>query len=156
MKRLAFLLPLVLLASACSKKEDAPPAQVPHVAGTWSGNGTDDAIGFFNVSMDITQSGDSAAGTFTMAGSAATITGDVSIALGPQGGNNLQALSFARKSWTVADPANAGRVCAAAMIVQPNVNAMTGSAVSFRYSMTDCQGGTWAGGANLHKIAGTN
>ena len=156
MKKLLILLGLAFLSSACSKKEDQPAAQVPHVGGSWSGTGTDDAIGFYNLSVDLTQSGDSAAGSFTMAGAAATVKGTITLMVARQGGNNLQAMNLARATWTVADPQNAGRLCAGTLTVQPNSTFMTDSAVSFAYSFTDCQGGTWGGGANLHKIAGTN
>ena len=147
---------LGLASTACSKKEDAPKPYTPHVAGSWAGNGTDDAVGYFNLGVDLTQSNDSAAGDFTMVGGVATIKGTISIVVGPQGGNNLQKLDLTRVTWTVNDPANAGRVCAATMSVRPGSTFMTGSAVSFFYSVTDCQGGIWTGGANMHKIAGTN
>ncbi len=156
MKKLLLIAILGLLTTACSKKEDAPKPYTPHIAGSWAGNGTDDAIGYYNLGADITQSNDSGAGDFTMAGGVATIKGNISIVVGPQGGNNLQQLNLTRVTWTVNDPANANRVCAATMTVKPGSTFMTGSAVSFMYTMTDCQGGTWTGGANLHKVAGTN
>ncbi len=156
MKKLLMILAIGFLATGCSKKEDAPQAQTPHVAGTWAGSGTDDAIGYFDLSADLTQSGGSASGTFVMAGSVATINGNLALAIGPAGGNNVQSLALTRTTWTVADPKNAGRVCAATMTVRPGTTFMTNAAVSFMYTMTDCQGGTWTGGANMKKIAGTN
>lgn len=156
MKKLLLIGILGLLTTACSKKEDAPKPYTPHVAGSWAGNGTDDAIGFYNLGVDITQSNDSAAGDFTMAGGVATIKGNISIVVGPQGGNNVQKLELTRVTWTVPDPAQANRVCPATMTVKPGSTFMTGSSVVFSYAVTDCQGGTWFGGANLHKVAGTN
>ncbi len=147
---------LGLLTSACQKKEDAPKPYTPHVAGSWAGNGTDDAIGFYNISTDISQSGDSASGDFTMVGGAATIKGTISIIIGPQGGNNLQQLNMTRVTWTVNDPSNAGRVCAATMTVKPGSTYFLTNSTVFSYSVTDCQGGLWFGGASLKKIAGTN
>ncbi len=155
--RIVLLLAVATLATVgCQKKEDAPPPYYPHVSGTWSGNGTDDAIGFFNFGVDMTQSGDSAAGTFTMTGGVADVKGDFAVRFGPQGGNNVQSLTLTRSTWTVTDPANANRLCAATLTVKSGSTFITGSNVSFHYSMTDCQGGTWFGGANLHKVAGTN
>lgn len=156
MKKILMIFVMGLLATGCSKKEDAPKPYTPHVAGSWSGNGTDDAVGYYDIAVDLTQSGDSASGDFTMAGGAAVVKGTVSIVVGPQGGNNLQKLEFTRVTWTVADPANAGRICPSVMTVRPGSTYMTGSSVSFHYSVTDCQGGTWGGGANMKKIAGTN
>jgi hypothetical protein len=157
MKNKAFLIVLLgLFTAACSKKEDAPPPYTPHVAGSWTGNGTDDAIGYYNISADLAQSNSSASGDFTMSGPVATIKGTISIVLGPQGGNNLQQLTMTRVTWTVNDPANTNRVCAATMTVQPGSTYFLSGSTVFSYSVTDCQGGTWSGGANLHKIAGTN
>ena len=148
---------LILLAiCACSKKEDAPKDTTPHVSGSWSGNGTDDAIGYYNVSMDLTQSGGTAAGTFTMAGGVATVQGNVTLAVGPQAPNNLQSLKLTRVSWTVADPVNANRLCVGDLTVRRASTSMTSGAIVFHYTMTDCQGGVWDGGANLTKQMGTN
>jgi hypothetical protein len=147
---------VALALCACQKKEDAPAPNVPHVAGAWAGTGTDDAIGFYNLSMDLTQSGGSAAGSFTMTGGVATVTGNVFLAIGPQGGNNLQALRLTRIGWTVNDPANAGRLCTGDLTVRAGSTAMTSSAISFQYTVTDCAGGLWTGGATLTKRAGTN
>jgi len=155
--RTVLLLAVATLATVgCSKKEDAPKPYYPHVAGSWSGNGTDDAIGYFNFGVDMTQSSDQAAGTFTMTGGVATVKGDFSVVFGPQGGNNVRSLTLTRQTWTVNDPTNANRVCAGTLTVRSGSTFITGSAVSFYYTMTDCQGGTWTGGANLHKDAGTN
>lgn len=140
--------------SACHKKEDAPGPSVPHVAGNWVGTGTDDAIGYFNISMDLTQSDRSAAGTFTMSGTVATVTGNVTMNVGAQGGSNLTGLVLTRVHWTLNDPTNANRLCAGELTALPS--SMTSGAVNFHYSMSDCQTGTWNGGANLTKQAGTN
>lgn len=145
------------LLSACNKKEDAPAPNNPHVAGAWTGNGTDDAIGFYNLSVNLTQSGNSASGSFTMAGAVATVSGEILVSFGAlNGGNNLESMALTRKQWTVPDPQNANRVCAATLTVKPGSTFITSSAVSFFYTMSDCQGNTWGGGANLHKVAGTN
>lgn len=155
--RILLLLAVATLATVgCSKKEDAPKPSYPHVDGLWTGNGTDDAIGFFNFSVDMIQSNDQGVGTFTMAGGVATVKGDFSVIFGPQGGNNVKALTLTRKTWTVTDPANANRVCAGTLEVMPGSTFITGSAVSFHYKMTDCQGGTWDGGANLKKEIARN
>lgn len=156
MKRYFWILTLAALATGCSKKEDAPKPYTPHIAGSWSGNGTDDAVGYYNIAVDLVQSGDSASGDFTMAGAVATIKGTVSVVIGPQGGNNLQQLVFTPTSATVNDPANANRVCSAAMTVRPGSTYMLSGSTVFSYTVSDCQGGTWGGGANLKKIAGTN
>lgn len=150
-----FLL-VAFLASGCSKKEDAPKPNDPHVAGVWSGNGTDDAIGYYNIGIDLTQSNDSAAGTFTMAGSVATIKGNVIMDFGPVGTGNVRSLALDRKTWTVADPANANRVCIATMTLTPHTGQTNNTFMKFSYQVTDCAGGTWFGGANLTKMAGTN
>jgi hypothetical protein len=156
MKRLPLILALGILATGCSKKEDAPPPNNPHVAGSWVGNGTDDAIGYYNLAVDLTQSGNSASGTFDMEGGAASVKGNVLMTFGAMVGNNLQSMGLTRTKWTVADPSNSNRVCSATLTVNPGSTFITDTAVSFGYTMTDCQGGTWSGGANLHKIAGTN
>lgn len=156
MKKLLLIGILGLLTTACSKKEDAPKPYTPHISGSWAGNGTDDAVGYYNIGVDLVQSGDSAAGTFTMVGGVATIKGTVSVVIGPQGGNNLQQMIFTPTSSTVNDPNLAGRVCSAPMTVRPGSTYMLGGSTVFSYTVSDCQGGTWGGGANLKKIAGTN
>lgn len=156
MKKLLLILVLGLLSVGCNRKEDKPSPRSPHVAGVWQGNGTDDAIGYYNLSVDMGQSQDSAAGTFTMVGDVATVTGDFYVSFGPAGGNNVRTLTLTRQNWTVADPANANRVCAGTLTVRGGSTYITDSALSFHYTMTDCQGGTWNGGANLRKSAGTN
>lgn len=155
MKKLLLIAVLGFLTTACSKKEDAPKPYTPHVAGTWVGNGTDDAIGFYNLAVDLTQSGDSASGNFTMAG-AVTIKGTVSVVIGPQGGNNLQQMIFTPTSSTVNDPALAGRVCSAPMTVRPGSTYMLSGSTVFGYTVSDCQGGTWGGGANMKKTIASN
>lgn len=154
--KLLLIVALGLMTIGCSKKEDAPKPQTPHVAGSWSGNGSDDAVGYFDIVADITQSGDSAAGDFTMTGGVATIKGTIILVVGPYGTGNVQSLTLTRKTWNVADPSNANRVCAADLTLVPGTATMSGSQVSFHYKFTDCQGGTWYGGSNLSKIAGTN
>ncbi len=139
---------------ACNKKEDAPAAQVPHVAGSWSGTGTDDAIGFYNLAVTLTQSNGDVAGTFATSSGFASTSGNVSIKVGPAGGNNVQSLAFARTQWSVTAPPPS-RTCAGTMTMTAPTF-MTSNSISFGYVITDCQGGTWTGGANLHKTAGTN
>lgn len=158
MSRLGVLLLVVATFATvgCSKKEDAPKPYYPHVSGSWTGNGTDDAIGYFNFGVDMTQSNDMAAGSFTMTGDVATVKGDFRVVFGPQGGNNVKELVLTRKEWTVSDPTNANRVCAGDLTVRAGSTFITGSNVSFHYTMTDCQGGTWTGGANLRKTVATN
>ena len=142
--------------AACSKKEDAPPPNYPHVSGMWTGNGTDDAIGYFNAGIDMTQSAESAAGTFTLAGSVATIKGNVAIAFGQVSQTNMNSFTLTRTTWTVADPANANRVCAATLTLVPHTGQISNTYMAAHYTMTDCQGGTWQGGLNLTKMARTN
>jgi hypothetical protein len=91
-----------------------------------------------------------------MTGSVATVNGDIKLSFGPLKGNNLNSLQMTRTTWNVPDPANVTRVCAATMSISPNMTFITDDSVSFHYTMTDCQGGTWYGGANLAKVAGTN
>jgi len=63
MKRLLLISALALVG--CNRHEDAPAPYVPHVAGQWAGNGTDDAIGYYNWSVVLAQSNSTASGTFT-------------------------------------------------------------------------------------------
>ena len=155
--RTVLLLAVATLATVgCSKKEDAPKPSYPHVAGVWSGSGTDDAIGYFSFGVDMIQSNDQGVGSFTMSSAIGTVKGDFSVIFGPQGGNNVKSLTLTRKTWNIPDPQYQNRVCAGTLTVTPGSTFITGSAVSFHYKMTDCQGGTWDGGANLHKDAGTN
>lgn len=143
----------VLAVVGCNRHEDRPAQNVPHVAGQWVGTGTDDAIGFFNIEMTLTQSNTSAVGTYTMVGAVATIHGDARLDISPYGGTNLR-ITLVRTNWTVNDPANSNRVCNASLVSSPA--SITNGATSFHYTMSDCQGGTWIGGATLTKSAGTN
>jgi hypothetical protein len=134
------------LTIGCSKKEDAPPPYTPHVAGVWVGTGTDDSIGFYNVSMTITQSGNSAAGSYDTASSLTNTTGNINLQFGPQGGNNVQSITMSR-TWST-------KSCnGTATLSQPTY--ITGNAIAFYYTVTDCNG-TNSGGANLHKTIATN
>jgi len=141
------------ILTACDKREDNPKPSSPHVAGSWVGTGTDDAIGFYNISMDLTQSGESASGTFTMAGDVGTVTGSLSMGIAPQTANNMR-LTLSREHWTLTDPANSSRLCIGTLTAKPS--SITSGTLSFFYTMTDCQGGTWTGGANAKKTVGTN
>lgn len=133
------------LCLGCSKKEDAPPPYYPHVAGYWTGNGTDNAIGYYNWSVNLTQSGSMAAGTYDTSGGYGTTHGDIRIDFGPYGGNNLYALTLTRTG---------GTICSGyASLAAPT--SISNSNVTFSYNVTDCRG-TNGGGANLHKVAGTN
>lgn len=156
MKKLSLLLLGLTLTIGCSKKEDAPAPNNPHVAGVWSGNGTDDAIGYYNITATLVQSGNQASGTFTMAGTVATINGNISMSFGAIGGANMGAISLQRTTWTVGSPSNANRVCLATLTITPGTGSISNTATAFHYSMTDCQSGTWNGGANMQKTAGTN
>jgi hypothetical protein len=154
LKRFAVLLAVAVMAAGCSKKEDAPKPQDPHVAGMWSGNGTDDAIGYYNIGITLTQTEDSAAGTFNIASNVATETGNVMMSIGPLNGNNMQTLTLTRTAWTTTSTTD-GRICQATMrLTTPTF--ITNTHMQFSYQVTDCQGGVWNGGANLSKIAGTN
>ncbi|MGH7974835.1 MAG: hypothetical protein ACREBR_04870 [bacterium] len=138
MKKLIFLL---LLLTACTHKEDAPGTYVPHIAGSWIGNGTDDSIGYYNWSVDLTQSNSSAAGSFTTSGGYGTTSGSIYLTL-DQG--NLVGLTMSRTSGVCLGTANlSGPVT------------ITNTDVAFYYTISDCHGVN-SGGANLHKIVGTN
>jgi hypothetical protein len=153
MKRLSLL--LVLLAVGCSKKEDAPPPYTPHVAGMWVGSGQNDAIGYYTWSMTLTQSGNSAAGTYDTASALTTTHGNVLIQFGPQGGNNVQSLTMTQTTFAPTSPAPS-RTCSGTVMNLSQPTFITGSALSFYYNFTDCFGYTAGGGANLHKTIATN
>lgn len=137
---------LALSLCSCSKKEDAPPPYTPHVAGQWQGTGTDNSIGFYNVSMTLTQAGTAASGTFQTSSTAFTTQGDIRMLIGPVGGNNLSYVSLVRTSYV--------HSCAGSMTLsQPTF--ITDNAVSLYYTLVDCNG-TSTGGMSLKKIAGTN
>jgi hypothetical protein len=161
MKRFGVVVIVVASMSfaGCSKKEDAPKPYTPHVAGSWSGNGTDDAIGYFTIGVDMAQSGDSASGTFTMNSAIGSVKGDFMVGIDPQGtagGKNLRSMTMTRRTWNIPDPANQNRVCAATLSLVRGTGMMTSSATEFHYTMTDCQGGTWVGGANMRKDVASN
>ena len=143
MKKIALLVCLAFIG--CSHKEDTPAPSVPHVAGMWSGNGTDDAIGYYNWAINIDQSNSDAAGTFDTSGGYGTTHGNISLCFGPQGNGNLTFLTMTR---------TAGTICSGTAALN-GIASITSSDISFRYTVTDCRG-TNTGGANLHKIAGTN
>jgi hypothetical protein len=154
MRKILLVLSLAALATGCSKKDDTPAPQTPHVAGVWSGTGTDDAIGFYNITMTLTQSGNQASGTFATSSGFATTSGNVTLTVGPAGGNNVQKLALTRTQWSPTAPAPS-RTCAGTMMLS-TPTFMTASSITFSYTITDCQGGSWNGGANLTKTAGTN
>ena len=135
----------VLIATGCSKKEDAPGPQVPHVAGQWAGNGTDDAIGYYNWSVTLVQSNSSAAGSFNTAGGYGTTSGDIRIDFGTEGPGNVRALTLTRTG---------GTLCTGSATLSGTAT-LSSSGLTFGYVVTDCRGTNY-GGANLHKIAGTN
>jgi len=143
MRKIALLICLAFIG--CSHKEDAPAPYVPHVAGMWSGNGSDDAIGYYNWAINIDQSNSDAAGTFDTSSTYGTSHGNISLVFGPQGNGNLTGLTMTRTS---------GTIClGTATLNRPAT--ITSTDISFSYTVTDCRG-TNTGGANLHKIAGTN
>lgn len=143
MKKLLFLMCLALVA--CDRKEDRPADFVPHIAGAWAGTGTDDSIGFYNWSINITQSNDTAAGSFDTSGGYGTTTGSIYLRFGPVGGNNLTVLTMDRTG---------GSVCPGT-ITMNGATSLSSTSLSFRYTVVDCRGTNY-GGANLHKVAGTN
>lgn len=126
----------------CSKKEDAPPPYTPHVAGQWAGTGTDDAIGYYNWSVTLTQAGNSAAGTYDTSGGYGTTHGDIRLDFN-QG--NLYNLTLTRTG---------GSICSG-LATLGSATTFNSSYLTFSYRVTDCRGVN-GGGANLHKIAGTN
>lgn len=137
MKRLILLAIAGLVFTGCSKSEDAPAPYVPHVAGQWAGNGTDDVIGYFNWSVVLTQSNSQAAGTYTTSSSLGTTTGDIRICFGPEGQTNVRTLTMTQTGGTLSHAVISG------------VNGtITNTSLVFSYFPD--------GGANLHKVAGTN
>lgn len=150
----ATLVLLALLCVGCNRrKEDAPPLDTPHIAGVWAGTGTDDAVGYYNLQLTLTQSGTTASGNFTMASGLGTVRGTVALV---DDRNILRVLTMTRTAVDNASSALADRVCLVDLTTRPNQYLMTGSVTSFSYTMSDCHGGTWGGGATLQKIAGTN
>jgi len=143
MKKVLFLACLAFIG--CSKKEDAPAPYVPHVAGMWSGTGTDDAIGYYNWSVTLAQSNSTAAGTYTTSGGYGTTSGNIYLSFGPEGVRNLTTLTMTRTG---------GSICSGTTTINTHAT-LTSSDLVFSYIVTDCRG-TNIGGANLHKIAGTN
>lgn len=155
-RMILFLLSAFIFTVGCSKKEDAPAPNAPHVGGMWTGTGTDDAIGYYTIGLNIDQSADSAAGTFTINGTVATIQGNVAMQFGNIGGNNINSFTLTRSTWTVNDPANANRVCSGTLTLNPHTGQTSSSYMAFHYNVTDCAGGTWQGGANLTKMIRNN
>lgn len=140
MKKIAFLICLAFIG--CSKKEDAPAQYVPHVAGQWVGTGTDDAIGYYNWSVVLTQSNDTAAGTYTTSSGYGTTSGNIYLNFN---GSIVTVLTMSRTG---------GSVCLGSA-TQSGSGTISSSNLTFYYTVTDCRG-TNTGGANLHKIAATN
>lgn len=140
----------IILLSACSKKEDAPPLAVPHVAGSWSGNGTDNTIGYYDIQMDLAQSGTDVSGNFTTSSQFGTISGPIRLTINPGAANNLRSVSMTRATFT-------GQITCTGTMTLSMPSRITIASMSFYYKVTDCHypnGET--GGMNLQKIAGTN
>lgn len=146
------LLPLLFIG--CSKKEDAPKPSTPHVGGLWAGSGTDDAVGYYNISLTLNQTESSASGSFTLVSSLGSQSGDVMIQVGPSGGENVTSMTLTRTHWDVTIPAPS-RTCAGTMTLS-RPTYMNTSTMQFPYTVTDCQGGSWSGGFTVHKTVGTN
>jgi len=140
MRKAALLICLAFIG--CSHKEDAPGPNTPHVAGMWSGNGTDDAIGYYNWAITIDQSGNTAAGTYNTSGGYGTTSGNIYLAFN---GSNLTVLTMTRTG---------GSICGGTAALSGPAT-ITSSDISFRYVVTDCRGTNY-GGANLQKFASTN
>lgn len=148
MRRL-FLVPFILLAIGCSKKEDTPPPYVPHVAGTWTGSGTDNTIGYFDWTVDLVQSGTSASGDFHTSSSFGTTNGTIALEIAPGGGMNLTKLTMSRTGYS-------GSVTCTGSMSLSQRSTVTDGSMSFNYTVSDCHYPLETGGANLKKIAGTN
>ena len=125
---------MVIALAACRRGEDAPLPGYPHVAGQWQGTGTDDLIGFYNITVTLSQSGGTASGDYYTSSGYTTTHGTIYLTFGLESAGNLQHLTMTDSNGTVRT------------LNAPNT--ITDNAVSFFYS-----GG---GGMNLHKIAGTN
>lgn len=153
MKNLILLIVAGLSLGACNKHpdhKDSAGVPIPHVAGSWSGNGTDDAIGYYDIAVDIlVQDGSSVAGTYTTSSTYGTTSGDFRATINPpNGGHNLTALTMTRTAWT-------GSVTCGGSMTLAYANFSTSSTMEFHYKVTDCRG-TNDGGANLKKNVGTN
>lgn len=148
-KKLLFFMVLCLVTVGCSKKEDAPPPAVPHVSGQWDGTGTDNTIGWYRVSVNLTQAGDSAAGTYTTTSGYGTTKGRIQVNLKPGMGLNLTSVTMTRDEYT-------GSVRCAGNLSLANSSSMTDTKVSFSYKVTDCDYTNEDGGLNLTKTAGLN
>lgn len=151
MKKLILLLPL-LLCSCHKKDKRIENPLVTSSGGVWTGTGTDDAIGFYNISMNLLQDENTASGSFTLVSDVATIKGDVYIVFN---GSAVQSLKMRRNTWNVAEAKNANRVCTGDLTARADTK-MNSNSMVFTYTMSDCQTGTWSGGTNLHKIASSN
>jgi hypothetical protein len=148
MKKGAIILFLLsaCLTTGCNKHHDDSTSQgsVPNVAGMWQGNGTDDTIGYFTVSMTIQQDGDTAIGTYQTVSSFATTSGTIRINLVPtNGGNDVQSIAMARTAWT-------SQACSASFTLSTPAK-MTSSYIGLNYIGTDCTHTGYNGGFNMNK-----
>lgn len=149
MKHLSALILIAFSLAACNRKEDAPPPHTPHVAGAWSGNGTDNTIGYYEVSMDLFQEGTSVSGTFHTASSYGTSSGEVRMTIQPGGGNNLASVTMTRTTFT-------GSITCSGTMTLARPTSMTEGRVTIPYNVTDCNYPAETGGLNMRKDAGTN
>lgn len=144
------LLSFGLLTTACSRKDDAPPPNNPHVGGIWIGTGTDDTLGFYNVEFTLTQSGNSAAGSFTISNSLVSMAGNVKIDFGVVSPTNLTNVDF---SSIVCSEKTGATICDTPITLVPNTGHITSNNIGFNYTMNNK---SLNGGASLNKTVGTN
>lgn len=148
MKKGAIILFLLsaCLTTGCNKHHDDSPAQasVPNVAGMWQGNGTDDTIGYFTVSMTIQQDGDTAIGTYQTVSTYATTSGTIRIDLRPVNTDidNIASITMARTAWT-------SQACSASFTLVGGTGKMTSHYIGLNYSGTDCTHTGYNGGFNM-------
>ena len=145
MKTLLLVVSIVLLTTACERRKHAtPPPNVPNVAGFWEGQGTDDTVGYFKITMTLEQSGDVAFGTYRTLSAFAETSGKVRFELlAVNGGENIKDIVMERTAWS----ANA---CAATLTLRRPV-ATNGSSIGFYYSGKDCAQSDYNGGMTIAK-----
>lgn len=148
-KGLLLLLVFGMAITGCKKHEDAPPPYTPHVAGTWSGTGTDNTVGAYNISVTLVQSGGSASGTFTTSSAYGTMSGPISIDINPGMGSNLVKATMSRTTFS-------GSIACAGTMTLARASNTTDTAMAFYYNVSDCNYPAETGGLNLIKTAGTN
>lgn len=139
----SLLILCALLLSACNKKEDAKAPGVVDIQGQWIGTGTDDSIGFYNISVNIiSQTGGQAFGTYDTSSQLVNTHGDIRLDLIAGGGNNITGVTMTRTTW--------GPASCAGTATASHSSFITSKAGEAFYTIVDCKG-TNNGGFNLHR-----